>query len=112
MLARFSLFLVATATLAQTPCAELTSLRIPDLIMEEAKTEPAKTPFPQHGLVHSITLTLSARWRIRSNRARLPAKGAACPGVSPHLCLFPAIPRYKGSGSTDAAANFACQATR
>ena len=43
---------------------------------------------------------------------RIEAKGSAFPGVSRPLCPFPAIPRYKGAGSTDDAANFACQSSR
>ena len=43
---------------------------------------------------------------------RIEAKGSAFPGVSRPLCPFPAIPRYKGTGSTDDAANFACQSAR
>ena len=55
MLVRFSLTLLAAAALqAQTPCADLTTLRIPDLIIEGARIEPAKAPFPEHCLVHGI----------------------------------------------------------
>ena len=55
MLVRFSLTLLAEAALqAQTPCADLTTLRIPDLIIEGARIEPAKAPFPEHCLVHGI----------------------------------------------------------
>ena len=43
---------------------------------------------------------------------RIEAKGSVFPGVSRPLCPFPEIPRYKGTGSTDDAANFACQASR
>ena len=43
---------------------------------------------------------------------RIEAKGASFPGVSRPLCPFPQISRYKGTGSTDDATNFACQVTR
>ena len=55
MRVRFSLILLVAAALqAQTPCADLTSLRFADLILEEANTKPAKAPFPEHCLVHGI----------------------------------------------------------
>ena len=55
MRVRFSLILLVAAALqAQTPCADLTSLRIADLILEEANTQPAKAPFPEHCLVNGI----------------------------------------------------------
>ena len=38
------------------------------------------------------------------------ATGAAFPGRSRPLCAYPQISRYKGSGSTDDASNFICQA--
>lgn len=37
------------------------------------------------------------------------ATGKAFPGRSRPLCSYPEIPRYKGSGSTEDAANFACK---
>jgi feruloyl esterase len=40
---------------------------------------------------------------------RLVATGAAFPGRSRPLCPYPQISRYKGQGSTDEAANFACE---
>jgi feruloyl esterase len=41
--------------------------------------------------------------------AYLTATGRAFPGVSRPICAWPAIARYKGSGSLDDAASFACE---
>jgi Tannase and feruloyl esterase len=43
---------------------------------------------------------------------RLIAKGREFPGRSRPLCPYPETPHYKGSGSTEDAANFVCRTVK
>ena len=50
----FAYLMAATAAFAQSPCADLAKLQIPDLIVEEAVSKAAAGGLPDHCLVHGV----------------------------------------------------------
>jgi hypothetical protein len=71
-------------------CTSLTTVALPDTTIESAAADPAHP-----GVCHVIAARRDQSGAITRSRP---------------LCQYPMVAKYKGTGSTDDAANFVCSA--